>query len=116
MKVLHLVLKYKWYALIDSCDKREEFRDYKWINRICSDSVKCKKLKCAPSCHLCLLKHPFVKTDYTHVCFHRGYSNETMIWSIASVMYGFGDICWGAPDDKRVIIIKLATRITPQKQ
>lgn len=112
MKVLHLFLKYKWYDMIDSGVKKEEYRDTKWINRICLDRCACKTSSMSPGCVLCSFYNPFIKTDYTHVCFHRGYSNVTMTWSIDSVVYGMGKTIWGAPSDKNVVIIKLAERIT----
>ncbi len=37
MKVLDLILKSKWYDMIDSGEKTEEYRQFKpyWIKRLC---------------------------------------------------------------------------------
>ena len=47
MKILHLVLKGKWYDMILSDIKKEEYREIKpfWIKRLCEDWVtdgRCK--------------------------------------------------------------------------
>jgi len=114
MKVLHRFLKYKWYDMIDSGVKKEEYFAEKWAKRICSDRVKCGRYKSLSCVFTCLWYHPFIDTDYTHICFHRGYSNVTMTWSVDSVVYGLGNTDWGAPVNENVIIMKLAERITLQ--
>lgn len=86
MYVLDLVLTYQWYDMILEDIKREEYRDIeKWRKRI-------------------------VGKPYTHVRFHRGYTQTVQILRIDEVTTGIGREEWGAPQDKEVIIIKLGER------
>lgn len=64
-KILHLVLKYKWFDKIKSGEKRTEFRK-------CSDHFNR------------LFK---LKNRYTHVRFQRGYKKnpETMVFEIKAI-------------------------------
>ena len=104
---LHLVLKGKWYDLIASGEKTEEYREPKpyWIKRIL-DGSSAKRPGLTPvSSRLSLW------TKYERVCFHRGYTNRTMIFEIKGISIGIGKALWGAPINKEVIIIKLGSRI-----
>ena len=95
MKVLDLVLKHKWYDMIDVGDKREEYREYKdyWYNRL----IDKEALRAKP---------------YTHVRFRRGYTKKTMLFKIDSITIGGGLPRWGAPTGRDVFIIKLGERMT----
>lgn len=42
----------------------------------------------------------------THVCFHKGYTNTTFTRKIDSITFGYGRPEWGAPENRKVIIIK----------
>ena len=70
---LHLILKTCWYNMITQGIKREEYRENKpyWKKRLFSH-------------------------QYTHVCFHRAYTNETMTYKIESISIGRGRAEWGA--------------------
>ncbi len=81
MKTLHLVLKSKWYDKIASGEKTSEYRECKpyWNKRLatnirvqCDEYAKWHKFRWDFS-RLC---------RYDHVCFHRGYTAETMIFPI----------------------------------
>lgn len=86
MYILDLVVTYKWYDMILSGEKLEEYRDLeKWRKRI-------------------------VGKPYTHVRFRRGYTSTCQILRIDGVETGLGKPEWGAPKDKRVLIIKLGER------
>lgn len=87
MKTLDLVLKHKWYDMIESGEKPEEYRKRKpyWAKRI-------------------------ERHHYTHVRFHRGYTSTTMTFEIKDICEGLGNPHWGAPDEE-VYIIKLEKRI-----
>ena len=87
MTILNLVLTHKWYDMIDSGVKTEEYREIRpfWHNRI-------------------------VGKEYTHVCFHRGYTKTTMLFEMGGITMGKGKSEWGAPD-KPVFIIKLGKRV-----
>ena len=93
-KVLHLILKRRWYNLIERGEKTEEYRDITpyWTKRICGTDF---------------LQDTVTTTEFTHVIFHYGYSNRTMEFRIESVTTGRGNPEWGAPEDKDVFIIRL---------
>lgn len=113
MNTLHLVLKSKWFDMIADGVKNEEYREITeyWCRRICTyGKVKrgfCKKNVCNIdcNCHLPSCKAN-VPTEITHVCFHRGYTNDRMWVEIAGISRGKGKPEWGAPDHE-VFIIKL---------
>ena len=104
---LHLVLKGKWYDMIATGEKTEEYRETKpyWIKRILEDSPA-KLPELTPGS-----RHLLLRTKYERVCFHRGYTSQTMTFEIKYVLCGMGKVAWGAPVDKVVIIIKLGSRI-----
>lgn len=86
MYILDLVVTYRWYDMILNDEKREEYRDIeKWRKRI-------------------------VGKPYTHVRFHRGYTSTCQLLRLDSVMSGIGRAEWGAPQDKKVLILKLGER------
>ena len=87
MNTLHLVLKAKWYNMIASGEKKEEYREYTsyWMKRI-------GKL-------------------HDTVCFHKGYTNTTMTFAIEGKSYGYGNPEWGAPKDRKVLKIQLGERV-----
>ena len=98
-KTLHLVLKCKWWDMIASDEKKEEYRsisDY-WVSR--------------------LIDGEFFGTDtidrykpYENVCFHLGYTNTTMTFRIARISQGYGNPEWGGGKE-RVFIISLGERV-----
>lgn len=81
MKDIHLVLQHRWYDMIATGEKTEEYR------RVC-DYYNCRIQRA------------------THVVFHRGYTNITLRKKITSVTEGIGNPKWGAPKETKVFIIK----------
>lgn len=80
MKILDLPLKKKWYEMIESGEKREEYREYKdyWRKRLIDlDTLRLK--------------------PYTHVRFRYGYTKRTMLFKIDSITVDVGNPDWGAP-------------------
>lgn len=90
MRILTLTIKRKWFDMIVSGTKREEYREIKphW-NRI-------------------LRLH-----QYDAVRFRNGYRKDspTAIFRLNGMMKGLGIIAWGAPEAQRVYILKLGERI-----
>lgn len=88
---LHLVLKHEWFFLIESNIKKEEYREIKpyYEQRLSKENIK----------------------NFDKVCFHRGYTSNTMTFEIISISKGKGKTEWGAPKDREVFIIKLGKRI-----
>lgn len=103
MKTLHLVLKHKWYDMIESGEKKEEYRAVTqyWMRRLIEDVYEYEEEDAC--CRVCY-------ADYDRVCFHRGYTSTTMTFIIESIDTGKGKPEWGAPD-KPVFIIKLGERV-----
>lgn len=84
---LHLVVKAKWFDMIKSGEKKEEYR------RICRHW------------HCRIKKHTIES-----VVFYRGYSDVTHERECVRVRYGFGRPEWGAPEES-VIILDLGKEI-----
>lgn len=99
-KILYLPLKKQWYDMIESGEKREEYREIKpyWNKRLMGNPVgplfshRNGYLTCNTN-------------NYTHVCFRYGYTKRTMTFEIVDITVGRGNAEWGAPEDKDVFII-----------
>ena len=102
MKILHLPLKAKWYEMIESGVKTEEYRiqsDY-WFKRLThflDDDFDITKGDLG-------IKH------FDLVKFSYGYTRRTMTFEIESISIGKGKREWGAPTEN-VFIIKLGKRL-----
>jgi len=131
MKTLHLVLKRKWYDMIECGDKTEEYREIKsyWERRLFGGGGSdCKDCKNFPidlptdenytrfkryekySCHNCPIGLNFDK-KFDIVNFHLGYTKEIISFKINDIIIGKGKSKWGAPIDRDVFIIKLGDRL-----
>ena len=115
MKTLHLPLKAKWYEMIESGVKTEEYREIKpyWVNRLaqCYKWCALNVLTHLDRCKQCHTNFNDIRTNgYTHVKFSYGYTKRTMTFEIESIAIGKGKKEWGAPDED-VFIIKLGERI-----
>lgn len=100
VKILHLVLKKKWYEMQECGEKTEEYRDITpyWCKRFLGfDSALFSYRYNYQSCNM---------KEYTHVCFHYGYTQRCFINRIDSITIGRGNPEWGAPTDRDVFIIK----------
>lgn len=119
-KTLHLPLKAKWYEMIESGVKTEEYRilSHYWVQRLL---VRCngKRLKRDEALKYAfredMLKFPTVNEalkfkKYETVKLSYGYTHRTMIFEIESITIGKGNPEWGAPN-KEVFVIKLGRRV-----
>ena len=97
MKILYLPLKKKWYEMIESGVKPEEYRDIKpyWCKRLYKNGD--------------MTTQEF--NPYTHVTFSYGYTKRRMTFEIKNILLSFGNTEWGAPSDKLLFTIKLGKRI-----
>ena len=109
MKTLHLPLKAKWYEMIESGVKTEEYREIKpyWRqrllmygniwgdNRLIIDTYN---------------KGFLLFEKYDAVKFSYGYTKRTMTFEIESITIGKGNPEWGAPTED-VFKIKLGKRV-----
>lgn len=94
-RILHLVLKHKWYDMIVSGEKTEEYRELKpyWSKRLFKMVDGKAELK------------------YVSVCFHRGYTNETTTFMLDGWDIGKGKHEWGANMYKYYYILKLGKNL-----
>ena len=102
MKTLHLSLKAKWYEMIESGVKTEEYREIKpyWCKRIVGENT-------ISVSGVLMEKYEYL---FTHVKFSYGYTKRTMTFEIESITIGKGNPEWGAPTED-VFIIKLGKRV-----
>ena len=121
-KTLHLVLKRKWWEMIDSGEKTEEYRDvnHYWAIRLLDRQYRWYSQNFDyPNDFidwLCFrLKHNDIAfRSYENVCFHLGYTNNTMTFKITSMNVMYGEVCrqdWGAEPNKYYFAIKLGERV-----
>lgn len=85
-RVLHLTLKKKWFDMIKSGEKREEYREMKpyWNRRL-------------------------LNRGYDYIHFRNGYSKNApfFIVELLSINSSLGIVEWGAPPGVNVFILKL---------
>lgn len=129
MKTLDLVLKRKWYDMIASGEKTEEYREIKpyWITRLlCEHSIylpdkeyKIGRLRAnffASS--LNALKYQLERQDvkfrnFDKVTFHLGYAKDrpSMTFAIKEIVVDEGKEEWGALPGETYFVIKLGERL-----
>lgn len=129
-KTLHLVLKRKWWDMIASGEKKEEYRDFSsfYIKRLCDNPCFDKDGRligrepindytisvCSRygiSLRDSIRVGKMIFKDFTYVCFHLGYTNVTMTFRIVSINVGVGFYKWCAELGKEYFVIKLGERI-----
>lgn len=88
MATLHLTLKKRWFDLIKSGHKTEEYREIKpyWSKRLLASGK-----------------------NYDRIEFRNGYGRNVpaMTVELKEVISGLGIVEWGAPEAKPVFILKL---------
>lgn len=108
MKILYFPLKKKWYEMIESGIKKEEYRSNNpyWRKRIldCYDANTDCKIYIQEGCNYC--KKPQIK-KFDAVRFSYGYTKRTMAFECKGIEIGKGHPEWGAPEKEDVFIIKL---------
>ena len=106
---LKLILKKRWFDLIASGEKKEEYREIKpyWG----------KRLTDLPNGHY-LFSHrygyqKFHFKDITSVTFYLGYQKDrpSMTFKVDGIEIGKGKEEWGAEPGKEYFVIKLGERI-----
>lgn len=98
MKILDLSLTYHWYDEIASGRKTEEYREIKkfYMNRLCENYISGFAGFC------------FIPKKYDAIRFHRGQGSPvTMLVQCLGISTGIGKTEWGAPQGKKVFIIRL---------
>ena len=122
-KTLHLVLKRKWWDMIASGEKKEEYLE---VYPYCAKGLLKKQYTLCPyaqnkdynfdfgSCLDRKLDNSDVYKEFDRVCFHKGFTNTTMTFMIRSIAYRISELCheeWGAEPNKRYFVIELGERV-----
>lgn len=116
-KVLELPLEGKWYDMIESGAKKEEYRALKpyWVKRIfgCKRCRSKGKFPVEPVCLHCIFLGSAYRNNwlYNRVRFRFGYTKRTMTYKIKFISVGRGKPEWGADTENKVIIIEIGERI-----
>lgn len=127
-----MVLRHKFYDMIASGEKPEEYRNlFIWAHRLLDvnrgNGIFRKAKKCDFDDFLqvtddgnnefawqlrCEIKaQNFAFRKYDYVRFHRGYTSTTMTFDIESISIGQGREEWGAENGKEYFVIKLGKRL-----
>lgn len=119
MKVLHMTLKKKWFDMINSGEKTEEYREIKpyWIVRLVDKDIfkgytSERFIKWFENGgDYVTLDH--VKNEFKWVRFKNGYSpnSRVMIREVFGLQISIGKPEWGAEPGKKYFVIKLGERI-----
>lgn len=99
MSTLYLPLKKEWYKMIESGEKREEYRETSnyWKSRLMQYSLRYGV-------------RDYVFKPLDDVRFSYGYTKKTITFKIDTITIGRGKPEWGAPTDRDVFIIKLGEK------
>lgn len=109
MKILKMTLRRKWFDMILSGEKKEEYREIKpyWKARLC-------KMIVFPSCKIgnperCTVDPQDRFIPYDAVEFRNGYSanSPTMLIELRGIEIRFGRPQWGAPLTEKVYCLRL---------
>lgn len=129
MKTLDLVLKRKWYDMIASGEKTEEYREIKpyWIRRLIEERdpdchryyEKVTRLRADFLSDRALLLQYYLETGevrhkgFGNVTFHLGYSKDrlSMTFQIRDIVISRGKSEWGAELGEYYFTIKLGERL-----
>jgi len=107
--MLELVLKGKWYRMIEAGDKSEEYRDIKpyWLTRIFTSG------KYMASMGKNIMPGGY-NGRHSHVRFRLGYAKDapTMVWKLGHVGIGDATPQWAEGHMGRVIVLPLIERIS----
>ena len=90
MKILHLTLKRRWFHMIASGEKKEEYREIKpyWIQRLTwHEFHKADSLTLLHN----LANKKAIRTDYDAILFKNGYSKDApkMLVELKGIHYGY---------------------------
>ena len=122
-RILHLVLKRKWWDMIASGEKSDEYRDITslycsrllvkgdWIYLKQYFEYDEEKILIAVKSDTQRAHMNIRWQDYDAVCFHRGYTNTTMTFENDGIEINYGREEWGAEPNKLYFVIKLGKRL-----
>ena len=94
MKILHLTLKKKWFDMIASGEKKEEYREIKpyWSSRL-------------------------IEKDFTHICFRNRYSKDAarITIELKGLCVCTGRTEWGAVEGEIYFVLDLGKIIQTEQ-
>lgn len=107
MTTLHLTLKKKWFDLILSGEKKEEYREIKdyWAKRLVEPMFHRMETYLTPDFYDEEM-NPYCFKKFDAIQFTNGYSatSPSFIIECKSIKFGKGKSEWGAPDEQVFII------------
>ena len=113
-KVLYLPLKKKWFNMIKSGEKKEEYREITpyWRKRLTDLDSHIYEINT-----LITTGKPIPIKPYTHVHFTLGYPKKDdydrhMIFELKSIRVRNGNEEWGAIPNKNYFVIELGERVS----
>ena len=122
-KTLKLTLKKKWFDLLKSGEKIEEYREVKkhWIKQLVTNRFTAKDYKNENEIIGLILqnKEHYIKNRTTHfdfVEFRNGYSKTSpqITMECKEIEIGNGKVEWGAIEGEQYFIIKLGREVGRQ--
>jgi len=119
MRTLHLNLKKKWFDMIFSGEKKEEYRDLTnyWFKRLCDMKVQCEdspvsltkgEVYSTLSQNSDILNHDLIKY-FDNIIFSNGYAKDRPQFKIECKGIEIKEGCkeWGAIPGQKYFVIKL---------
>lgn len=115
MKILNLILKKKWYDLIDKGVKLEEYREIKpyYSKKFLYGCAFCYRVECTIKCTMQTIEYP-ENYRYDTVKLRLGYTKKYMLFPIEKVTISKGKEEWGANPGQFYFVIKLGKRMEVQ--
>lgn len=112
---LDLVLKVRWYEMIESGEKREEYRKIGafWSKRLIASPDATKRDSGVPAREYgdFTINSGAAFRDFAFVRFHRAYTSTTMTFAVDGIEIGEGNPEWGAIPGVKYFVIKIGNRI-----
>jgi len=111
MKILHLTLKKKWFDMILSGEKTEEYRSLKdyWVNRLMNKPTM-KWMQNG------MQMESRTRKEYDMIRFTNGYGKHRPAFDIEllDIDVGMGNVEWGAEEGETYHILRLGKIISIQ--
>ena len=112
MKILNLILKKKWYNLIEQGIKTEEYREIRpyYSKKFLYGCAFCERVECTVQCTMQTIE----MSEYYQckiVKLRLGYTKKYMLFHIEKVIISKGKEEWGANPGQFYFVIKLGKRM-----
>lgn len=118
MKTLTLSLKKKWFDMIASGEKKEEYREIRpyWIKRLLRCGFLCNGNCVFTGEIVCPACRHLAYANYDAVTFTLGYpraddTSRRMTFAVEDICFGGGKTEWGAENGKTYFVIKLGRKL-----